>query len=123
MNPAIKSLVPFAHVKSVDASIAFYRKLGFELADDFVPPGSSERSWAWLESGDARLMVARAQEPVVASQQGVLVYMYCDDVPRTHAALAAAGIAVGPIEQRFYAPDGEFRVQDPDGYVSMIIHR
>jgi hypothetical protein len=36
--------------------------------------------------------------------------------------LIAEGIEAGTIQYPFYAPRGEFRIQDPDGYVIMITH-
>jgi predicted enzyme related to lactoylglutathione lyase len=119
----MRSLVPMAHVRSVGDSIAFYGKLGFEVRNTFVPAGRTEPAWAWLESeGSANFMLALASEPVIADQQAVLFYLYCDDVSSTRSRLQEAGVAVGPIEHPFYAPSGEFRVTDPDGYVLMITH-
>jgi catechol 2,3-dioxygenase-like lactoylglutathione lyase family enzyme len=118
----IRSLVPMAFVSSVPQSIAFYQTLGFSVGNTFKPDNATEPSWAWLESGGAHLMVARASDPVIASQQAVLFYVYCDDVAQKRAELETAGISVGPIRYEFYAPRGEFRVEDPDGYVLMITH-
>jgi hypothetical protein len=67
-------------------------------------------------------MLSKADEPVVASQQSVLFYAYCDDVPALRERLAAAGVPAGPIARPFYAPDGEFQIEDPDGYVIMVTH-
>jgi predicted enzyme related to lactoylglutathione lyase len=117
-----KALVPLAHVKDVTASAAFYQRLGFSVENTFVPVGETESAWAWLVSGDANLMIARADEPVVAAQQAVLFYLYVDDVAAAHAELAALGISVGTIAYPFYAQCGEFRIEDPDGYVLMITH-
>jgi hypothetical protein len=78
--------------------------------------------WAWLESDRAHLMLAKADPPVAASLQGVLFYLYCDDVAATRDAIAAAGVEVGEIKYPFYAPRGEFRVDDPDGYALLITH-
>ena len=117
-----RSLVPFVHVESVPGSIAFYRKLGFEVRNTFVPAGESDPAWAWLESDRAHLMVAKADPPVTAGLQGVLFYLYCDNVAATRSAFESAGVAVGRIEYPFYAPRGEFRVSDPDGYVLMVTH-
>src|SRR5437868_5079908 len=83
----VRSLVPFAHVKSVSRSIEFYRRLGFDVGNTLIPPDQTEPVWAWLQSGKAQLMPAAADEPVVASQQAVLFYLYCDDVPAKHAEL------------------------------------
>jgi catechol 2,3-dioxygenase-like lactoylglutathione lyase family enzyme len=117
-----RSLIPLAHVRSVPDSIAFYRKLGFEVGNTFMPEGTTEPTWAWVRSSNAHLMLAKAGEPVVPEQQAVLFYLYCDDVPATRASLQEAGVRVGPIEYPFYAARGEFRVEDPDGYVLMITH-
>jgi catechol 2,3-dioxygenase-like lactoylglutathione lyase family enzyme len=122
MTIPFRTLHPFAHVASVPRSIEFYRTLGFEVGNTFVPPGADEPAWAWLESGDAVLMVAKADEPVIASQQAVLFYLYVEDVRAKHAELAAAGVAIDAIVERFYNPRGEFRLLDPDGYVLMITH-
>jgi predicted enzyme related to lactoylglutathione lyase len=119
----VRALVPMCHVQSVPRSINFYRKLGFRLGNTFTPDGAAEASWAWLHtSAGAQMMVTRASEPVVASQQAVLFYVYCDDVAAKHAELQKAGIGVGTIAFPFYAPRGEFRIEDPDGYVLMVTH-
>lgn len=116
------SFVPYVHVTDVQRSLGFYRMLGFELHDDFTPPGEETAVWASLRQGHALLMIARASEPVVASQQAVLFYLYVDHVAAAHAELAAAGVAVGPIAYPFYRPGGEFRIHDPDGFVIMVTH-
>ena len=51
-----------------------------------------------------------------------MFYAYCADVGGMHEQLAASGVAVGPITRPFYNPDGEFRIEDPDGYVVMVTH-
>jgi catechol 2,3-dioxygenase-like lactoylglutathione lyase family enzyme len=111
-----------AHVASVPASIDFYRKLGFEVGNTVAVDGGTDPTWAWLTSAGAHLMVARASGPIDPEQQAVLFYLYCDDVAAMRAALERQGIAVGPIAHPFYAPRGEFRVTDPDGYTLMITH-
>lgn len=122
MSVQIRSLVPMAHVSDVTRSIEFYQRLGFEVGNTFVPPGAAAPAWGWLQCDGAQLMVARADEPVLPERQAVLFYLYCDDVSATRSALAGAGIDVGPTEYPFYAPRGEFRITDPDGYVLMITH-
>lgn len=118
----VRSLVPMAHVGSIPASIDFYRHLGLTVANTFTPPGETEPTWASLESDRARLMLARADEPIDRERQGILFYAYCDDVAGLREQLMAAGIEAGTIETPFYAPRGEFRVEDPDGYLVMITH-
>jgi catechol 2,3-dioxygenase-like lactoylglutathione lyase family enzyme len=110
------------HVRSVPESISFYEKLGMTIGNTFVPPEASEPVWAWLQSGIAQVMLAKESEPVVASQQTVLFYLYVEDVAAKREELRDGGVPVGDIQYPFYAPRGEFRITDPDGYVLMISH-
>ena len=122
MTTSVRSLVAMPRVRSVPESIAFYRRLGFEVENTFVPEGHTGPAWAYLTAGRAHLMVAEGDETVVPTQQGVLFYAYCDDVPALREELMAAGVPAGPIETPFYAPKGEFRIEDPDAYVIMVTH-
>jgi hypothetical protein len=88
---------------------------GFAAGNTFTPQGHAEPTWACLESGGAKLRLARAREPIIASQQGVLFYLSCADVPEMRVALAAAGVVAEPITYPFYAPHREFRIEHPDG--------
>jgi len=109
-------------VADVERSIAFYSHLGFEVGNTFAAGDATKPTWAWLQSGDAQLMLAAASDPVVAEQQSVLFYIYVDDVAAARTSLAEAGLGPGEITTPFYAPRGEFRLEDPDGYVVMVTH-
>jgi predicted enzyme related to lactoylglutathione lyase len=117
-----KNLVALAYVADVRTSIAFYEILGFEVGNTHVDEASGETDWAALERGHAALMLGKSTGTVVPQQQGILFYLYYDDIAATHAALAQQGLAVGPMSHPFYCPKGEFRVVDPDGYVLMLTH-
>jgi hypothetical protein len=119
----VHALVPMAHVASVPRAAAFYALLGFDVRNSVTPPGVPEPVWAWLVSGDAQLMVTKADGPVDHAVQAVLFYLYCDDVAALREQLLAARVAAGPISRPFYSPRGEFRLTDPDGYVLMIANR
>ena len=120
MAATTRSLVAYVHVADVGRSIAFYADLGFTVADSAVADDRSVPVWAWLQSGAASLMVGQASRPVDASQQAILFYLYVDDIAQARAALVARGHAVGEIRYPFHLPDGEFRLEDPDGYVLML---
>ena len=120
MAAKTQSLVAFAHVANVERSIKFYAGLGFTVENTVVPEGQSTPAWAWLESEKANLMVGLASEPVDASQQAVLFYLYVNDIKQARASLIERGHAPGEIKYPFYMPDGEFRMEDPDGYVLML---
>ena len=109
-------------VADVEGSIAFYARLGFEVGNTFAAEGATKPTWAWLQSGEAQLMLAAADEEIVPDQQRVLFYIYTDDVDATHASLTEAGLNPGAIAKPFYAPRGEFQLLDPDGYTLMITH-
>ena len=115
----VDALIPYAHVADVERSIDFYGRLGLEVVNTHAVEG--ELVWAYLGTpaglGVARLMLAQADAPVVASQQAVLFYCWTPDVNALRAELSADGVEVGEIEYPFYMPAGEVEIVDPDGYV------
>jgi hypothetical protein len=137
----INNSVPMLHVADVDASVSFYSLLGFVCDSRFSNP-NGQTAWADISSGRARLMLARADAPVIADQQAVLFYLYADDVRGLRSHLLAAGLldagpppsewtrgsepsipegkAVFRIAQPFYMPSGELRVHDLDSYCLLI---
>lgn len=138
----VSDSVPMAHVADVDRSTLFYSLLGFECQSRFSGHDGIT-NWTDLASGSARLMLARASERVDAHQQAVLFYMYSNDVrelrqhllqhglsnagfPPDHEANTVCKLPTPPtsvvfeIVPRFYMPNGELRVHDPDGYVLLI---
>ena len=121
----IDGLTAYAHVADVHRSIEFYARLGLSVRNTHEVDG--RLVWAFLTSdsddpnaAQARLMVALADSPIVASDQEVLFYCWTSNVRRLHDELASTGIDVGDIEHPFYMPAGEFRMVDPDGYVLLI---
>ena len=122
MPTQTKQLTPMVFVSDIARSIAFYEHLGFAVGDTFTPSNADTPSWAWLSSGKAELMIAKATESIVPGQQGILFYLYVEDVAATREALLAACLEPGPITTPFYAPRGESRLADPYGYMLMITH-
>jgi predicted enzyme related to lactoylglutathione lyase len=116
-----QSLVPMLSVADVDRSIDFYGHLGFEVANTFACEGETKPSWAWLQSGDAALMLA-AEAESAAAKHTVVFYFYAEDVTAARASLVEAGLNPGEIATPFYAPQGEFEIVDPDGYIVMVSH-
>ena len=114
----LRGLVPMAHVPDVVRSIEFYRQLGFETKNVLSHEGQT--FWAWLDNGKAHLMLTRANGPINAGEQAVLFYLYAPDVAAYRAELEARGIKVGPLTYPFYMPEGEFRIDDPDGYCLLV---
>jgi hypothetical protein len=121
----INAIVPMIHVLDIDRSVAFYRLLGFEIGN--YVPRVGPKHWAWLYAPKApdwkrgpNLMVTRAECAIDAHAQEVLFYLYAKDLTGLRDQLLAAGIEAGEISYPEYLPDGEFRVEDPDGFTLMI---
>jgi len=115
---AVSDLVPFAHVTDVDRSVAFYARLGFEMLHEALADG--RRVWAFLERGDARLMVAEADGAFDREAQGIIFYLYTRDLDALRARLVDDGLAVGEITTGGPGPDRRLEVTDPDGYVLIL---
>ena len=135
-HAAVDGLAPFVHVADVERSLAFYAQLGLVLAGKHADGGRT--IWGSMRNGQAHIMFAQADVPVDDGLQGVLFYLYCDDVAALRAHLVACGLraldalppagvaargAVFPITRPFYMPAGELRVHDPDGYCLLIGQR
>jgi catechol 2,3-dioxygenase-like lactoylglutathione lyase family enzyme len=121
----INGLVPMIHVADVERSAEFYRLLGFEIGN--YVPREGPRHWAWLYAPKAadwkrgpNLMLTRSPCPIDAAAQEVLFYLYAADLKSLRSELLAKGVNAGEISFPDYLPNGEFRVQDPDGYTLMI---
>ena len=110
---------PLLHVAEIERSIRFYELLGFATVDtDRCEP----LGWARLHCEGGALMFLRAEEPVHASAQAVLLYMYTPDLVGLREHLLASGVKVPPIRHPEYMPSGEINITDPDGYVILVGH-
>jgi hypothetical protein len=65
-------------------------------------------------------MLARSSGPIVAADQVVLFYLYTPDLVALREQVLAKGITVSAISYPDYMPDGEIRLEDPDGYVILV---
>jgi glyoxalase/bleomycin resistance protein/dioxygenase superfamily protein len=114
----VAGLVPFVHVVDVERSIAYYGLLGFAVRDTYAV--QDRLDWAYLESADAKLMLAHADEPVDPDRQGVLFYLYTDDLLALQQHLRAHGERAGAIRDGSPGPKEEMCLRDPDGYCLMV---
>lgn len=122
-TPAARAFVPMLHVASLPRAIAFYAALDFHATELHQQPDRDDPTWAWMQSpGGAEFMLVQADAPIDDGVQGVLFYVYCDDVVAMRERVLAAGLAAGELTYPFYRPNGVFRLSDPDGYVLMVTH-
>jgi hypothetical protein len=114
----VTDLIPFVHVADVGRSVVFYELLGFVVGDTHEVDGRLD--WASLRSGDAKVMLAHADEPVHPAEQAILFYLYAGDLGALQQHLRAHGARVGGILDGSPGPKQEMRLRDPDGYVLMV---
>jgi hypothetical protein len=114
----VSLLVPFVHVTDMRRSVAFYELLGLVVVETFQPDGTL--AWAFLQNGDARLMLAQGGAPIDHREQAVLFYLYAHDLAGLRDHLVAQRAAPGEIVDGTPGPKQQMRVTDPDGYVLMI---
>jgi ketosteroid isomerase-like protein len=114
----VNRLVPFVRVTEVERSVGFYHHLGFTVKSVFKY--RDRLSWAALESDGAEVMFEGTSEPIDRERQGVLFYLYSDDLAALRDQLLAAGIKAGEIEDGSPDPSQEMCLTDPDGYVLMV---
>jgi hypothetical protein len=119
MTAKVTGLIPMAHAANVQRSVDFYQQLGMEKRGSLRNP-AGELQWVHLACEQAHLMVTRASEPVIASQQAVLFYLYSPDLIALREHLLTSGVKVSPITYPEYMPKGEIRIDDPDGYCLLI---
>jgi len=119
MSAKVGYSTPLLHVAEIEASIRFYELLGFATVDtDRCEP----LGWARMHCEGGAVMFLRADHPVDASAQAVLLYMYTPDLTGLREHLLASGVQVPPIRYPGYMPSGEITMADPDGYVVIVAH-
>lgn len=133
---SVHQLIPLIHVVDVELSAAFYAHLGF-VVERRMTLADGRTNWASLRAGEARIMFALADPPIAPEVQGLILYLYVEDVAALRRQLLAAGLADGgsfcgqpgpnggrqvvfAVSHPDYMPAGEIRVADPDGYCLLV---
>jgi catechol 2,3-dioxygenase-like lactoylglutathione lyase family enzyme len=119
----LTAIVAMIRVADVAKSAEFYRLFGFEIGNR--EPKAGDPHWAWLYSpgvenwkrGPNLMLTCGNGKP---DPRQVLFYLYASDLQAMRERLKAKGVQVGEIEHPEYLPEGEFRTEDPDGYVLMV---
>ena len=113
---------PMIHVAEVERSTEFYRLLGFEIGT-YVPRagrcigrGFAPKAADWKRGPN--LMLTRSEAPLTRFA-GSVFYLYAR-LKSLRSTLLAKGVEAGEISYPDYLPNGEFRLQDPDGYTLML---
>lgn len=134
---------PMLHVASIERSIEFYERLGFETIDtDRCEP----LGWARIHCEGGALMFLRAEhdhdhdhghehghghahehESAGGTEHShthpeLLLVMYTEDLAGLREQLIGQGVEVSEIRHPDYMPSGEMGVPDPDGNLVLINH-
>lgn len=124
----VSSIVAMIRVSDVMTSAQFYRHLGFEIGNA-VPRERPPFNWAWLYQPNspnwktgANLMLVSGEVPGTTEGRAktVLFYLYARNMKLLRQELLEKGFNASEISYPGYLPEGEFRLEDPDGYTLMI---
>jgi catechol 2,3-dioxygenase-like lactoylglutathione lyase family enzyme len=102
-------VIPMLPVRSMPASVEFYRKLGFDVENR-----NDGWRWAMLCLDECRLMVDESINVHPDAPRLSVLYLYPDDIVEFHRRARETGLAVPDLECTFYGMT-EFRFDDPDG--------
>jgi len=102
-------LIPMLPVKSMPASVEFYRKLGFS-----VERRNDEWGWAMLRFDECRLMVDQSINRHRDAPRQSVIYLYPENIVEYHQKMRRTGLAIPDLDTTFYGMT-EFRLDDPDG--------
>ena len=102
-------LVPMLPVKSMPASIDFYRKLGF-----IVEQRNEDWGWAMLRFDECLLMVDQSINLHMNAPRQTVLYLYPENITEYHDQVRRNGLSVPDLGTTFYGML-EFRFDDPDG--------
>jgi len=102
-------VIPMLPVRSMPASVEFYRKLGFGIEQR-----KDDWRWAMLCFGECRLMLDESINVHPGMPRACVLYLYPDDIRAYHEQVRKNGLSVPDLEVTFYGMT-EFRIDDPDG--------
>ena len=103
--------MPILEVSDVDASVAYYQRLGFANGGVWGDPSN----FAIVQRGDVTLGL-RKRDGTIPVQEWWAAYIYVDDAKALHREFEAAGL--DPAELKNPTDYGciDFDIIDPDGH-------
>ena len=102
-------LIPMLPVRSMPASVEFYRKLGFS-----IETRNDDWGWAMLRFDECRLMVDQSINVAPNAPRLSVIYLYPENIVDYHGQIRRNGVTVPDLDVTFYGMT-EFRLDDPDG--------
>jgi len=102
-------LIPMLPVRSMPASVEFYRKLGFSIEQR-----NDDWGWAMLRFDECRLMLDQSINVQRHAPRQSVIYLYPENIVEYHGQVRGNGLDVPDLDVTFYGMT-EFRLDDPDG--------
>ncbi len=135
LAPSIRRLTPMLGVPDIEATVAWYRSIGFELAESHGEEGRMD--WACVTFGAAAIMFTPSGEPWRGQTSALSLWLHTDRLDELYARLkrqqlegARAALAGEPPdvpEVRFtvdlytaFYGQREFGIRDPNGVELMF---
>ncbi len=113
-------ILPIIEVKDVDASVEFYKKLGFRH-DGNMPGSDGTSDMGFLGFGDATFFVSKGAAEGVGKGVQFMVYVADDqDIDAHYNLVKANDIDIAEDIKTHYWGDRTFTVKDLDGYTITI---
>lgn len=117
----MESLTPNIFVKDINATIAFYKILGFDLA--MTVPEKGEYVWVMMASGSVSIMFQTFTSlgdtlPDISRQDGgsLLLYIKLKNIRSFFDSVKTKVPVLQGLEKTFYGAT-EFSVKDINGYI------
>jgi uncharacterized glyoxalase superfamily protein PhnB len=118
----MKSLSPNIFVNDIKATIAFYTKLGFTVADEVTTP-EGEKVFAMMKNGSVIFMFQTLASiegihPMVSRTNGgsLLLYISVDNICQYYDQVKDHVTLLTPLEKTFYGAT-EFSLCDNNNYL------
>ena len=119
----MESLSPNIFVTDINATIEFYRQLGFQLTMSVPEQGQGDLVWAMLVNGGVTFMFQTFASlgdnlPAISRQNGgaLLLYIRLPDIRSFFDSIKDKVTVIQPLETTFYGAT-EFSILDNNNYV------
>lgn len=113
----VDDVIPILNVSDLDASFAWFDKLGFAKAWDWCPPDAAAAVFGAVKGGDREIHLSLNDQGGRGRDQGMWLAVWVDDVDALHARCVREGVEV--LRPPTDMPWGvrEAHVRHPDGHV------
>ena len=108
-----RKVVPMIHVLDVQATVEWYKDVGFTVISTFDDDG--EMNWALLSLGDSEIMFNSGGRSSSSDRREVDLYVHAENVDDLYRRLKDRADVVEGIHDTFYGMR-EFIIRDPNRF-------